>query len=195
MKKIGITGGIGSGKSTVCKIFESLGIPVYYADNEARSLTNNHPDIINGFRKLFGDDIYINGELNRKKVGESAFRDKKLLANLNKLIHPVVAEHFDNWYQQHSNSAYILKEAAILFESGAYKQVDKIITVTAPEELRIKRVMERDGIAEGEVVDRINNQWNDQEKIKMSDFVVYCNDVELVIPQVIKIHKNIIEKI
>ncbi len=195
MKKIGITGGIGSGKSTVCKIFESLGVPVYYTDNEARSLTNHHPDIINGFRNLFGDEIYINGELNRKKVGESVFRDKNLLADLNKLIHPIVAEHFDNWFQQHSNSAYILKEAAILFESGAYKQVDKIITVTAPIELRIKRVMERDGISEGEVMDRINNQWNDQEKIKMSDFIVYCDDVELVIPQVIKIHKNIIEKI
>ncbi len=192
MINVGITGGIGSGKSTVCKIFETLGVPVYYSDYEARVLSDTHPDIVAGVKKLFGDDIYVSGKMDRKSVGEIVFKDKEKLEALNKIIHPVVASHFESWKNRHNHYPYILKEAAILFESGAYKQVDKIITVSAPKELRISRVVKRDGISREEVLTRISNQMEDEEKIKKSDYVIKCNDIDLVIPQVVRIHQELL---
>jgi len=191
MINVGITGGIGSGKSTVCKIFETLGVPVYYSDKEARILSDSDPEIVSGVKKLFGDNIYISGKMDRKSVGEIVFKDKKKLNSLNKIIHPVVAAHFGDWKKEHENYPYILKEAAILFESGAYKQVDKIITVSAPIELRINRVSKRDGFSREDILTRIKNQMDDGEKIKLSDYVINCDDIELVIPQVVEIHNKI----
>lgn len=192
MIKVGITGGIGSGKSTVCKIFESLGIPVYYADQQARSLSDHHPEIIKGVKHLFGDDIYTDDQLNRKKVGELVFVNKKLLNSLNQIIHPVVAQHFENWLKINAKAPYIMKEAAILFESGAYKQVDKIITVSSPKELRLTRVMERDRLSKEEVERRMLNQMDEAEKIKKSDFVINNNDIDLVVTQVLLVHKALL---
>ena len=194
MINVGITGGIGSGKSTVCKIFETLKIPVYYADWHARILSNTHPDVVSGVTKLLGDSIYQSGKMDRKKVGEIVFNDKEKLNALNQIIHPVVAEHFEEWKEKHSDYPYILKEAAILFESGAYKQVDQIITVVAPVDLRIDRVVKRDGISREDVLSRINNQMKDEDKVKQSDYVIYCNDIDLVITQVLKIHHSLINK-
>lgn len=194
MMNVGITGGIGSGKSTVCKIFETLDIPVYYSDWHARILSDTHPDIVSGVTKLLGDSIYQSGKMDRKRVGEIVFNDKEKLNALNHIIHPVVAAHFEEWKMMHNDYPYILKEAAILFESGAYKQVDQIITVSAPVDLRIDRVVRRDGISREDVLSRINNQMKDEDKIKQSDYVIYCNDVDLVIPQVLEIHHALIDR-
>ncbi len=192
MMNVGITGGIGSGKSSVCKIFETLNVPVYYSDIEARILSDTHPDIVSEVKKIFGEDIYQEGKMNRKRVGEIVFKEKSKLEALNHIIHPVVAEHFENWKTCHKQYPYVLKEAAILFESGAFKQVDKIITVSAPEKLRIDRVVKRDGLSREEVLTRINNQMDDEIKIKQSDYVICCDDIKLVIPQVIEIHENLL---
>ncbi len=193
MINVGITGGIGSGKSTVCKIFETLKVPVYYSDFEARVLSDSHPEIVLGVKKMFGEDIYVEGKMDRKRVGEIVFNNRSKLEALNQIIHPVVADHFENWKNNHKHYPYILKEAAILFESGAFKQVDKIITVTAPVDLRIDRVVKRDGLSKDDVQTRINNQMDDEAKISQSDFVIYCNDIELVIPQVVEIHEKLLE--
>ncbi len=193
MINVGITGGIGSGKSTVCKIFETLNVPVYYSDFEARVLSDSHTEIVLAVKKMFGEDIYVDGKLNRKRVGEIVFNNRSKLEALNHIIHPVVADHFENWKNNHKHYPYILKEAAILFESGAFKQVDKIITVTAPVDLRIDRVVKRDGLTKDDVQTRINNQMDDETKINQSDFVIYCNDIELVIPQVVEIHEKLLE--
>ncbi len=194
MIKVGVTGGIGTGKSTVCKIFESLGIPVYYADQEARSLSDHHPEIIKGVKDLFGSDIYADNQLNRKKVGELVFANKQLLASLNQIIHPVVAQHFEHWLQINAGALYVMKEAAILFESGAYKQVDKIITVTSPKELRLARVMQRDQLSREEVEQRMLNQMDEVEKIRQSDFVINNNDIDLLVTQVLQVHNALLKR-
>lgn len=193
MIKVGITGGIGSGKTTVCNIFKTLNIPVYNADSEARHLTDNHPEIVNRVRKLFGDDIYKQGLLDRKKVASLVFSNKDLLQQLNAIVHPIVAAHFKAWLSKQKKCPYIIKEAAILFESGGEKQVDKVITVTAPQHIRIKRVMLRDKLNEGEVLNRIKNQMPQEEKAERSDFIIQCNDIDLVIPQVLKIHEELVK--
>lgn len=192
IKKVGITGGIGSGKTTVCNIFKTLNIPVYHADAEARHLTDNHPEIIKRVGKLFGNDIYKHGLLDRKKVASLVFSNKEILQQLNAIIHPIVAAHFTAWLSKQENCPYIIKEAAILFESGANKQVDKVITVTAPQHIRIKRVMLRDKLSEEEVLNRISNQMPQEEKVKRSDYIIQCNDINLVIPQVLRLHEELI---
>lgn len=189
MLRVGITGGIGSGKSTVCHIISTLGYPVYNADNEARALTNSHPDIIEGLISLFGSDIYINGELNRKRVGQLVFADRNLLQQLNLVIHPVVAAHFEEWVRSNSDHRLVFKEAAILFESGAYRQVDKSVVVFAPDEVRVKRVCQRDGISEAEVQKRMANQMPQELLISKADFVIRNTEEEMLIPQIIEILK------
>ncbi|MGQ1784963.1 dephospho-CoA kinase [Saccharicrinis sp. GN24d3] len=194
MIKVGVTGGIGSGKTTVCNIFKTLNVPVYSADQEARYLTDSHPDIIAGVKALFGADIYVNGQLDRKKVGSLVFANKELLTGLNNIVHPVVARHFKDWLAHNQHHPYILKEAAILFESGANKHVDKVIMVTAPRDIRVRRVMRRDNFTEKEVIGRMNNQMSEKEKVSWSDYVIRCNDKELVIPQVLEIHKSLLRQ-
>jgi dephospho-CoA kinase len=189
MMRIGITGGIGSGKTTVCKVFELFGIPVYHADEEGRRLSNNHPIIVDALKGLLGDEIYTVKGLNRSKVASMVFNNPKLLEQVNAIIHPVVTIDFEEWYMKNATSKipFALKEAAILFESGSYKQVDKVITVVAPLELRIQRVIRRDQISREKVMERISNQWDDPKKIALSDYVIQCDDIQMVIPQVITI--------
>jgi len=191
MIKIGITGGIGSGKTTVCKIFEVMKIPVYYADIEAKIIINTDIEIKNSLISLFGKNIYLqNGTIDKKQFSEIIFNDKQILAKVNSIIHPVVKKYYEQWLFQNKNYKFTVKEAAILFESGAYKQVDKIITVVSPLEKRIERIMKRDNTSREIVLKKINNQMSDEEKIKKSDFVIYNNDKTLLLPQILEIIKK-----
>ncbi len=191
--KVGITGGIGSGKTTVCKIFELLGIPVYYADGQAKQLMVSDPRLVAGVKKLFGPDSYLpNGALNRPFIAEKVFSDDRKLEQLNHLVHPAVAEDGDRWHHAQENVPYTLKEAALLFESGNHRQLDKLITVFAPEELRIRRVVERDHSSPEEVRARMAKQMPEEEKMKRSDFVVYNDGKHSLIRQVLDIHNALL---
>lgn len=192
MIKIGITGGIGSGKTTVCKVFELLGVPVYYADIEAKQILDSNLEVKKNIINTFGNSVLNDEEkIDKKKLASLVFNNKENLEKLNSIVHPAVREHFENWLQQHSTQKYILKEAAILFESGSYKLVDKVIAVVAPLELKISRTMQRDKVTQAEVELRISNQLNDDEKIKRSQFVIYNDEQQLLIPQILNIHDQI----
>ncbi|UYW01855.1 dephospho-CoA kinase [Flavobacterium agricola] len=190
-KIIGITGGIGSGKTTLIEYLKSLGYFVYVSDNEAKNLLNSK-EIINKVQFLFKKHVLIlDGVLDRKKLAEIVFADPEQLQKLNNLIHPLVKEHFDNWTKQHENESLLFKESAILFESGAYKACDYTILITAPEALRIARVMQRDGVSEENVKERMNNQWSDQQKAQFSDYIIENIDLEAAKQEII----NVINKI
>ncbi|MDQ7961449.1 dephospho-CoA kinase [Flavobacterium lindanitolerans] len=176
-KIIGLTGGIGSGKSSIAKHIESLGIPVYIADTEAKKILDT-ADVIAKVIALFGDDILENGKIDRKKIAALVFQDPEKLKKYNAIIHPEVYLHFQNWVKQHSNYPLVVKEAAILFESGSYKDCDKIILVTAPKENRIQRVMKRDAVTREAVEQRMSHQWDDETKKSMSDFVIENIELE-----------------
>lgn len=192
--KVGLTGGIGSGKSTVAKIFEGLQIPIYYADIRAALITKHNEQIIDAIKEAFGNDIFDEkGMLNKKLLAERAFKEAKQTERLNDIIHPFVLEDFKNWYDEQRAVPYILKEAAIMFESNSYKEMDKIITVYAPLELRIQRVMERDNISREAIQARIDKQMNEEEKIKRADYVIYNDGEQMLIPQVLKIHQELTE--
>lgn len=190
--KVGLTGGIGSGKSVVAKIFETLGIPVYYADDAAKKLMNANEGLKKEIIKNFGEDSYSNGELNRKYIASIVFNDKEKLDLLNSLTHPATIRDAEEWITRQSSS-YIIKEAALLFESSANKKLDFVIGVDAPLPLRIKRVMARDGITEEDVMKRIALQMNETEKMKLCDFIITNNERDLVIPQIIVLHKKFSE--
>ena len=189
MLKIGLTGGIGSGKSTVAKIFETLGIPVYYADAEAKRLMNSSETLKKVIRQNFGEATYENDQLNRKYLAGIVFNDPEKLELLNALIHPVTINDAEQWMQQQS-APYSIKEAALLFESGAAENLDFIVGVYAPQALRIKRVMKRDGLIADEIMKRINRQVNEEMKMKLCDFVITNNEQELLVPQVLKLHQH-----
>lgn len=194
MIRVGITGGIGSGKSMVCRIVEAMGYPVYNADAEAKQLSDTHETIVSGAKALFGDSIYRDGKLDRKRIGSLVFADARLLERLNSIIHPVVAQHFDLWVKANSQHRLVFKEAAILFESGAYKQVDKTVAVWAPDNVRIARVCNRDGVSEDRVRARMANQMPQQQLVQKVDYVIKNNGEELLLPQVenlVKILLNI----
>lgn len=194
MIKVGITGGIGSGKTTVCKVFELLGVPVYYADIEAKQILDSNLEVRSNILKTFGNSVLNDEEkIDKKKLASIVFNHKENLEKLNSIVHPAVREHFENWLQQHSTQKYILKEAAILFESGSYKLVDKVIVVVAPLELKISRTIHRDKVTKAEVEQRISNQLNDDEKIKRSQFVIHNDEQQLLIPQILSIHAQIIK--
>ncbi|MDG5798740.1 dephospho-CoA kinase [Marinilabiliaceae bacterium ANBcel2] len=186
--KVGITGGIGSGKSTVCYIFETIGVPVYYSDLRARKLINSNSSIIKTYKRIFGDDIYSDGELDRKRVAEILFKDRGLVKEINKIVHPVIRADFQIWASKQT-APYVLNEAAVLFEGGGYKYMDFIITVSAPEEIRVSRVINRDSSSTKTVKERIDNQWSDKERTDKSDFVLYADDKQLIVPQVLNLHK------
>lgn len=189
MLKIGLTGGIGSGKSTVAKIFETLGIPVYYADAEAKRLMNSSETLKKVIRQNFGEATYENDQLNRKYLAGIVFNNPEKLELLNALIHPVTINDAEQWMQQQS-APYSIKEAALLFESGATENLDFIVGVYAPQALRIKRVMKRDGLTTDEIMKRINRQVNEEMKMKLCDFVIINDEQELLIPQVLKLHQH-----
>lgn len=176
-KIIGLTGGIGSGKSTIANYFKELGVPVYIADTEARKLMED-PEIMRKVQSVFDENIIENNSLNRKKIAELVFSAPEKLKKLNSIIHPEVKKHFLSWVKTHEQYRFVIKEAAILFESGSYKDCDKIIVVTAPETIRIERVMHRDKVTKEEVLDRIQHQWPEEKKVKMSDFVIQNTDLE-----------------
>jgi dephospho-CoA kinase len=192
MQHLGITGGIGSGKTTVCKIFETLGIPVYYADDRAKYLMSHDPVLIAGIIELFGSEAFLEPHLlNRAHIAQVAFNDKEKLNQLNALVHPAVAQDGLNWQVAQHNVPYTLKEAALLFESGSYRNLDKIIVVAAPLELRIQRVMARDEAKREEVEARISKQMPEAEKVKLADFVINNDGKSPLISQVMAIHFKI----
>lgn len=187
---VGLTGGIGSGKTTVAGLFSNLGIPIYIADDRAKFLMTNSKELKSQIVRLLGDEAYDQNDLNRKYIADKVFNDKRLLNDLNQIVHPIVNTDFENWYQR-QESLYVIKEAAILFENGAYKQCDFMVLVTAPVDLRVKRVRKRDNSTEEEVLDRINNQWGDARKISLSDAVIENINLADLEEQVVRIHHHI----
>lgn len=193
MKKIGLTGGIGSGKSTVARIFEVLGIPVYYADDRAKQLMVEDPELKAGIVALFGAEAYSQNELNRAHIAHLAFSDPSLLKKLEALVHPAVLADGERWHNAQQGVPYTIKEAALLFESGSYKALDKIIVVTAPLELRIERVMRRNQISRDSVMSRIARQMLEEEKKMLADFVIDNDGSRSLIRQVWEIHRQILQ--
>ena len=185
--KVGITGGIGSGKSTVAKIFEVLGIPVFYADDAAKELMNKDEKLKQQLIKEFGNDLYLNGELNRPYLSSLVFADSKKLALLNAIVHPATIANAEKWMHQQT-APYAIKEAALIFESDAHKQLDKVIGVYAPTSLRLQRVRQRDNISEEAIMARMNKQMDEEAKMKLCDYIITNNELELIIPQVLQIH-------
>jgi dephospho-CoA kinase len=185
-KKVGITGGIGAGKSIVCRIFSAMGYPVFNSDHEAKRILNTQPAIKKAVVQLFGESAYLDNELNRSYIASEVFNDQNLLKKLNEIVHPAVRAAFADWAVE-QNSPIVFNEAAILFETGMTKNYDAIILVTASETTRIKRVMKRDQISEKAVRQRMDKQWKDDRKIPLADFCVENNDEQMLIPQVLKI--------
>lgn len=193
MKIIGLTGGIGSGKTTVGKVFESLKIPVYNADNRAKALYFK-PKVKEAVIDLFGDEVYIDGELNRAYLAQIVFKDKEKLQQLNAIIHPAVGDDFKEWLAQ-QDAPYVLKEAAILIEAGTYKSCDEVILVEAPIEIRIERVLKRDEMTRKDVEDRISKQWSDEQKRPFAKYVIHNDGEKSIIHQVLEIHEQILGRI
>ena len=191
MLKIGLTGGIGSGKTTVAKIFELLGIPVYYADDRAKSLMNHDPGLKATITHHFGDAAYTTDGLDRKYLASIVFNDKSKLELLNSLTHPITIADAEKWFGEQT-TPYVIKEAALLFESGAADKLDHIIGVYAPQHIRVNRVMERDQLPTAEVMKRISRQIDEEMKMKLCDFIITNNEQQLVIPQVIELHQKLI---
>lgn len=192
MKIIGLTGGIGSGKTTVATMFEALNVPVYIADIEAKKLTNSSKIIRRKLIQLLGKKAYLNNELNRPFVAEKIFNDSNLLAAVNAIIHPKVASHFKRWMKK-QQAPYCIKEAAILFENGSYKDCDITILITAPKDIRIERVLARDETTQDAVLARMNNQWSDEQKIALADIVIENIDFSNTEILVKKIHQKLLK--
>lgn len=194
MLKIGVTGGIGSGKSTVCNIFEQMGIPIFNADLQARDLMNTNTKLIQALKTTFGNDIYDSDEqLIRPKLAQIVFGDKAKVEKLNSLVHPAVKNEFKQWAKKQINCPYIIKEAALMFESESYKDLDYVITVSSPKNERLKRVVERDGIKRADVLKRMNNQFSERERIARADFVIKNDGKHPLIPQVMQLHQLFLE--
>ncbi len=194
MLKIGLTGGIGSGKTTVAKVLEVLGIPVYYADEAAKELMNKNELLQQQLIFHFGNDTYLpNGTLNRKHLSSIVFANKEKLELLNSLVHPVTIADAQQWFSKQT-APYVVKEAALLFESGSAEGLDYVIGVTAPATLRIKRVMDRDHVTAEEVKRRMANQLDDGIKMKLCDFVLQNNEQQLLLPQVVQLHEELISR-
>lgn len=189
MLKIGITGGIGSGKSTVCTIFRILGIPVFNADIEARKLYDE-PQVKEAIMLAFGDNMYPQGVFDKKAMANIVFQSADKLKQLNELLHPLVQIQFDTWLQQ-QESPYTIKEAALLIEAGSYQQLDELILVTCPMNKRIERVMKRDRVSEDEVLARINKQLSEEDKRTLCQYEIINDDRQLLIPQVLQLHHQL----
>lgn len=189
--KVGLTGGIGSGKSTVAKVFELLGIPVYYADAASKRLYHTDKELMANLKKHFGDDIYTNDQLNRTKLASIVFNAPEKLQLLNKLVHPPTIRDAEEWMKNQTTD-YIIKEAALLFESGSVAGLDYVIGIHAPKHIRIKRVMDRDGVSREEVIARMNRQIDETIKMRLCDFVITNDEQLLVIPQVIELHQQLL---
>jgi dephospho-CoA kinase len=193
--QIGITGGIGSGKSTICKIFTCLGVPVYDADSRAKSIMTTDGILIEQIKKEFGDLVYLpDGSLDREYLSRVIFENQEKRSLLNQMVHPRVAADTDRWLDQNREATYVVREAALLIESGAYLRVDKVLLVTAPEELRIKRVLARDPHRlREEVVKIMATQLPEEEKKKVADVVVYNDETQLLVPQILHLHNQFLK--
>ena len=191
MLHIGLTGGIGSGKTTVAKIFELLGIPVYYADDAAKKIMNEDDELKAAIQNQFGKEAYNNGELNRAYLSTKVFNDPFQLEKLNSLVHPATIRDAAKWMAQQKTS-YTIKEAALIFESGSAEYLDYVIGVYAPAQLRIKRTMERNHVDYDEVIQRMDKQLDEDMKMKLCDFVIYNDEKQLLIPQVIELHQRLL---
>ena len=188
MLKVGLTGGIGSGKTTVAQYFNELGIPIYYADIEAKKLMNSSKIIHRKLTQRFGEEVYKNNQLNKPFLANLIFTNKEHLAYVNSVVHPKVNQHFKRWIKK-QHTAYVIQENALLFENNSYLFFDKVITVTAPKEVKINRVIDRDYTTKKQVLERMNNQLLDKEKIAKSDFVITNIDLIETKKQVLKIHQ------
>jgi dephospho-CoA kinase len=194
MLKIGLTGGIGSGKTTVARVFETIGISVFNADNEAKK-TYSDPNVRKQITKLFGENIYLNqSEIDKKLLASKIFSDKNLLSKVNEIIHPAVEKRFTAWISQ-QKSPYIIHEAAILFESGFDKLMDKNILVVAPQEIKLQRITERDKSSRQQILQRIQNQFSDEKLMQYADFIIDNDNKKALIPQILKIHEKILNEI
>ncbi len=191
MKIVGITGGIGSGKTTVCKILSVFNIPVYYADMRAKELYDEDSQLKKKVVNLFGTSVYSENGLNRAEVAQRVFNNKELLHQLNSIVHPVVEKDFLRWLEKYPEANFVVKEAAILFENDGYKKLAFNVLVTAPEDIRIRRVIKRDGVLETQVRARIKNQWPDEKKIPLADCIIKCDEDNLVIPQVMTLVRKV----
>jgi dephospho-CoA kinase len=190
--KIGLTGGIGSGKTTIAKMFQLLDVPVYYADAASKRLYHSSRELMASLKQHFGDDIYTNDQLNRSKLAAIVFNDPLKLELLNQIAHPATIKDAEEWMRQQTAS-YVIKEAALLFESGSVSGLDYVIGVHTPKHLRIKRVMDRDGISREEVQSRMQRQIEDDIKMRLCDFIIENNEQELVIPQVLSLHQRLMQ--
>jgi len=195
MYKVGITGGIGSGKTTVCKVFEVLGIPVFYADTVAKEIMCKDVLLVEGIKSAFGNESYFeDGKLNNKHIAGIVFNNEDALARLNALVHPAVFRAFDAWEETiPANTPYTLKEAALLFESGSYKMCDTTILVTAPYEIKMRRVMLRDGVTAEQVKARMDKQLSDEEKSKMANHFIINDEQQSIIEQVLTLHQEFLK--
>jgi len=192
--RVGITGGIGSGKTVVTKIFALLNIPIYNADIRAKWILANNPLVKEGVLTLFGPESFTRGELNKKYIASLVFNNQEKLGKLNALVHPEVGKDFERWAEEQSESDYVLKEAALMFESGSYKLLDKVITVFCPEDLRIQRLLQRDDRrTEKEIRQIMEKQLSDEEKVRRSDYVIFNDETKLLITQVLELDKSIRE--
>lgn len=189
MLRIGLTGGIGSGKSTVAKIFEILGVPVYYADDAAKILMNQDEDLKKALIKHFGEGTYIEGSLSRAHLSSIVFNNPEKLALLNSIIHPATIRDAADWMQK-QKAPYTIKEAALIFESGSHAQLDKVIGVQAPLAMRVLRVMQRDDVTREDVLKRLEKQLDENIKMRLCDYVITNNEQELLIPQVLHLHNQ-----
>ncbi|MFC6858475.1 dephospho-CoA kinase [Zunongwangia atlantica] len=192
MIKVGLTGGIGSGKTTISKMFKEIGVPVYIADDAGKELMDTSAKIREKIVQLLGESSYSGSKSNRPFIASKVFKDKALLEQLNAIIHPAVASHFKNWLSKQS-SVYIIYEAAILFEKGSHKNFDFSILVTAPKETRIQRVLKRDNTSREQIEARMNNQWSDEKKIELADFVIKNEEIEESKKQVIHLNDIILK--
>ncbi len=191
MLKVGITGGIGSGKSIVAAMFKLLGVPVYNADEAAKNLMNSNIQIKSALIQHFGTEVYKDGALNRSWLSSKVFNEPSQLAILNSIVHPVVIQDAVDWMKK-QQAILVIKEAAIFFESGSNKEMDFMVGVFTPQHLRLKRVLKRDNINEEAILDRISRQMNEEEKMKLCDYVLYNDEQQLLIPQVIQLHTHLL---
>lgn len=190
---VGLTGGIGSGKSTAARVFEQLHVPVYYADDRSKMLLDTNRRLQQKLQELLGEEVVKKGRIDRPLMAARIFGDEKLLNEANALIHPAVAEDFANWYFS-QKSVYVIREAAILYESGSYRDCQYVVVVHAPESLRIERVVQRSQISSEEVRQRMKNQWPQEEKMNLADYTINNDGKHSVIKQIIAIHEDIIRR-
>jgi dephospho-CoA kinase len=190
-RRLGVTGGIGSGKTTVCRIFRVLGVPVFVADAAAREVMNNDPGIRDRINSIAGKDLYSGGELDRMELARLIFNRPEMLKSVNAVVHPVVLQIFSKWADE-SDAPYVIMEAAVLFESKADSYVDRVVSISAPVEERIARVMGRNELSREQVIERIKNQLEDDEREEQSYYVINNADNEMIIPEILKIHEDML---